>query len=130
MVAYDPEVMKIKICPKCKGHGKCTDQVGNVFICDRCEGYGRVVEKTLKTQLGLDELTPQNPFDPDEMKIKICKACKGLGTVAWGGEQDPCEECRGDGRFVEHKVVSEYRLNEVAGLAEAAEAVSDRESEE
>lgn len=116
MVPFDPEVMRIKICANCKGHGKCVDAVGNTFICDRCEGHGRVVEKVLKTQLGLDELTPQNPFDPEEMKIKICKHCKGLGTLSWGAEQDLCEECRGDGRYVEHKLVTEFRLSEVEGF--------------
>lgn len=116
MVEFDPEVMKIKICPKCKGVGGAVDEVGHHFKCDRCDGTGRIVEKTLKTDLGLDELGPNRPFDPDEMKIKICKACKGLGTTRWGSDDLRCQECGGDGRYVEHKILTEYRLSEIDGL--------------
>lgn len=116
MVEFDAEVMKVKICAKCKGLGGAMDNAGHHFKCDCCGGTGRVVQKTLKNLLGIDELDVTVPYDPEEMKIKICRSCKGLGKSRWGSEQMDCPECGGTGRFVEHKIVTEYRLNEVDGL--------------
>lgn len=40
-------------------------------------------------------------YDPDTMKIKLCKACKGLGSIITKtGEHIKCDECTGTGRLV------------------------------
>ncbi len=40
-------------------------------------------------------------YDPDSMKIKLCKACKGLGSIILKtGKHIGCDECSGTGRLV------------------------------
>lgn len=115
-VQFDPETMKIKICKKCKGVGFGQDLTGNRFKCSECGGTGRIIVKTLKNELGLDELGPNLSFDDETMKVRICRSCGGLGMLRWGSDERSCEDCGGSGRVIEQKIVTEYQLNEVEGL--------------
>ena len=50
-------------------------------------------------------------FDPEEMKIKICKKCKGLGSgVDIKGNRFTCSECTGTGRILVKTTKSEFPL--------------------
>ena len=51
-------------------------------------------------------------FNPNSMKIKICKNCKGLGVrYDITGQRFICDECGGTGRILEENIVSEFPLN-------------------
>lgn len=41
-------------------------------------------------------------YDPDTMKVKLCKECKGLGVVTNPeyGTKEICSACHGQGRIV------------------------------
>ena len=119
---FDPETMKVKLCKKCKGLGYGIDLRGNRFKCSECSGTGRVVEKTLKNEYLMDELSYAASFDKETMKVVICKTCAGLGSITFvnGGEQE-CRECNGHGRYIEQKIATEYQLHNVEGLTEKEE---------
>ena len=119
---FDPETMKVKLCKKCKGLGYGIDLRGKRFKCSECSGTGRVVEKTLKDEYLMDELSDAASFDKETMKVVICKTCAGLGSITFvnGGEQE-CRECNGHGRYIEQKITTEYQLHNVEGLTEKEE---------
>ena len=49
-------------------------------------------------------------YDPESMKIKICKECKGTGRSE-GGEV--CANCKGSGRIVIRTNASEYQISDI-----------------
>ena len=50
-------------------------------------------------------------FDPETMKIKTCKKCKGLGFgVDLKGNRFDCSECQGTGRIVVKTLKNEFPL--------------------
>lgn len=114
---FDPENMKIRICKKCKGLGFGVDLRGNRFPCPECTGTGRVVVKTLKEEFTLDSLGRNLPFDRETMKVRVCKSCGGLGSVGFGDAERECADCHGTGRVVEQKILTEYQLRHVDGIA-------------
>lgn len=54
------------------------------------------------------------PFDYNEMAVKICKNCKGLG-ISWdaNGNAHHCPHCHGKGRVVAMKHVKEFPLDSI-----------------
>lgn len=51
-------------------------------------------------------------FDPECMKIKTCRKCKGLGfSVSLTGERVECPECSGSGRIVVKTLKNEFTLD-------------------
>lgn len=61
-------------------------------------------------------------FDPDSMKIVLCKECKGLGVVEDVSEKlssrgRTCSVCRGYGRLVRQLIKTELPLSEFDDLA-------------
>ena len=114
---FDPETMKVHICKKCKGLGFGVDLKGNRFNCTECGGTGRIIHKTLKEDFTLDSLCENLHFDPETMKIRICKSCGGMGNLNFGGEERICEDCHGTGRIVEQKIMTEYQLHHIDGIA-------------
>ena len=50
-------------------------------------------------------------FDPETMKVKICKKCKGLGFgIDLRGRRFECAECSGTGRVIEKTLKDEFVL--------------------
>ncbi|MDY3213626.1 molecular chaperone DnaJ [Pyramidobacter sp.] len=118
---FDPETMKIHICKKCKGLGFGIDLKGNRFNCSECNGTGRILVKTLKEEFTLDSLSENLSFDKETMKVRVCKSCGGLGSINYGVEERECEDCHGTGRIIEQKILTEYQLHHVDGIAAAEE---------
>lgn len=53
-------------------------------------------------------------YDPDSMKVKLCKKCKGLGfALGKTGEKFPCPECSGTGRVIERNIKNEFSLDDL-----------------
>ena len=70
-------------------------------------------------------------FNPDIMKIKLCKKCKGLGyRTDLKGRPFICAECAGTGRLVEQNIVSEFPLNMLDDLFEVSETFNKQETAE
>ena len=113
---FDPESMKVHICKKCKGLGFGIDLKGNKFKCAECGGTGRYVTKKLTEEFTLDSLNENLSFDPETMKIRICKSCGGLGSINYGSEDRECEDCHGTGRIVEQVITTEYQMHHISGL--------------
>lgn len=54
-------------------------------------------------------------FDPETMKIKTCKKCKGLGFgVDLAGNRFECTECNGTGRIVVKTLKNEFTLDSLS----------------
>lgn len=121
---FDPELMKIKICRKCKGVGFGQDLKGHRFRCAECTGTGRIVVRTLKNELTMQELNGTDGFDEETMKVKVCKVCDGLGVKRFGQEEHGCDECGATGRLIEQKIVTEYQMHHVEGLGASETADS------
>ena len=111
MYSYDPESMKIKICKECKGTGKT--ESGEE--CANCKGTGRIVVRTNPTEYQISDI--QNnviDFDKDIMKVKLCKACKGLGFMFDNqGNKVECTECGGSGRIIKCDPKTELLMSEI-----------------
>lgn len=71
-------------------------------------------------------------FNPNEMKIALCKTCKGVGQVTAGEhnkdksifEADTlvtCPACTGYGRVVNHSVKATYTFDQFEELKETKE---------
>lgn len=118
---FDPENMKIRICKKCKGLGFGQDLKGNKFKCAECGGSGRIVVRTMKNEFSMNELNDNLHFDKETMKVHVCKSCDGMGTVNYGSETRDCTDCGGTGRIIEQRIVTEYQLHHIDGLAEPGE---------
>lgn len=57
-------------------------------------------------------------FDPETMKVKLCKKCKGLGYgIDLKGNKFRCSECSGTGRVVENTLKDEYLMDELSDAA-------------
>ncbi len=109
---YDPEIMKVKLCKKCKGLGFALGKTGDKFGCSECSGSGRIVAKILKDEFGLNELNENLSFDRETMKVRVCKSCAGLGAFIYGPEDSrPCDDCGGTGRVVVQQITTEYQLH-------------------
>lgn len=55
-------------------------------------------------------------FDPENMKIRICKKCEGLGSVPKpDGAYETCPECEGAGRVLVKTLASELPLGSLGG---------------
>lgn len=55
-------------------------------------------------------------FDPETMKVKLCKKCKGLGYgIDLRGSRFKCAECSGTGRVVEKTLKEEFTLDSLSG---------------
>lgn len=53
-------------------------------------------------------------YNPETMKVKICKECHGLGIVHnMDGDILVCPNCLGRGRLIEIKTTNEVTLNSV-----------------
>ena len=124
---YDESTMKVKLCKKCKGLGKL---VGVVFdtktgemlnaTCPECNGTGRVILRNIKNEYGLDDLGENLSFDGETMKVRVCKACAGLGKFVYGPDDTrDCEECGGTGRIVHQEIVTEYQLHHLEEFEDA-----------
>lgn len=51
-------------------------------------------------------------FDPESMKVHLCKKCKGLGFgIDLKGNRFNCAECSGTGRLVTKKLTEEFTLD-------------------
>ena len=111
MYNYDPESMKIKICKECKGTGLIEGEV-----CPNCKGTGRIVIRTNESEYQISDI--ENgvvDFDKDIMKVKLCKACKGLGFMFDNmGNKIQCNECGGSGRVVKCDPKTELLMSEIA----------------
>ncbi len=54
-------------------------------------------------------------FDPETMKIHICKKCKGLGIgVDLKGNRFKCSECSGTGRILVKTLKDEFTLDSLS----------------
>lgn len=115
---FDPDTMKVKICKKCKGLGFATDLQGGRIKCSDCDGTGRIILKTLKNDFSLTSLGEHLSFDPETMKIRVCKSCGGLGSINYGTEERDCADCNGTGRIIAQTIKTEYRLHHIDGLLE------------
>ncbi len=123
---FDPENMKIRICKKCKGLGFGLDLKGNRFNCGECSGDGRIVVRTLKNEFSLDQLGEHLSFDKETMKIRVCKSCDGLGSINLGSEERECKDCGGSGRIIEQRIVTEYQLHHLEGMAGPGDGPEDQ----
>lgn len=53
-------------------------------------------------------------YDPECMKIKLCKKCKGLGfALGKTGEKFGCPDCSGSGRVVIKTLKSDFPLDDL-----------------
>ena len=86
----------VEVCEHCHGNG--AEPGTPIETCDRCGGTGqlRAVSRT--------------PFG-QVMRTTVCDVCGGDGRVA----RDPCHECDGRGRRVDHVKVS---VDVPAGIAD------------
>ena len=111
MYNYDPESMKIKICKECKGTGKSDGGE----VCANCKGTGRIVVRTNASEYQISDIVNNEIiFDPDIMKVKICKECKGLGFfIDHHGTKIPCAECGGSGRIIKCDPKTELLMSEI-----------------
>ena len=111
MFNYDPESMKIKICKECKGTGKSDGGE----VCANCKGTGRIVVRTNATEYQISDIENNNvDFDPAIMKVKLCKACKGLGFMLDNqGNKIRCMECEGTGRLIKCDPKTELLMSEI-----------------
>ena len=116
---FDPEIMKIRVCKKCKGLGFGIDLKGNRFTCSECGGTGRIIVKTLRSQFTLGSLNENLSFDRETMKIRVCKSCGGLGSVNYGNEERDCQDCGGTGRIIEQRILTEYQLKDIDGITQS-----------
>ena len=87
----------------------------------RVQRNGRILVKTLKEEFTLDSLSENLSFDKETMKVRVCKSCGGLGSINYGVEEHECEDCHGTGRIIEQKILTEYQLHHVDGIAAAEE---------
>ena len=54
-------------------------------------------------------------FDPETMKIHICKKCKGLGFgIDLKGNRFNCSECNGTGRILVKTLKEEFTLDSLS----------------
>ena len=54
-------------------------------------------------------------FDPETMKIHICKKCKGLGFgIDLKGNRFTCSECTGTGRILVKTLKEEFTLDSLS----------------
>ena len=54
-------------------------------------------------------------FDPETMKIHICKKCKGLGFgIDLKGNRFKCSECSGTGRLLVKTLKEEFTLDSLS----------------
>lgn len=111
MFNYDPESMKIKICKECKGTGKSNGGE----VCGNCGGTGRIVVRTNATEYQISDIENNRvEFVEDIMKVKICKACKGLGFMFDNqSNKIPCVECGGTGRIIKCDPKTEFMMSEI-----------------
>lgn len=57
-------------------------------------------------------------FDPETMKVKLCKKCKGLGYgIDLRGSRFKCAECSGTGRVVEKTLKEEFGMDDLVDNA-------------
>lgn len=110
MYNYDPESMKIKICKECKGTGKIEDH-----DCPNCKGTGRIVIRSNQTEYHISDIENNIiDYDKDIMKVKLCKACKGLGFLFDNtGNKVECTECGGAGRIIKCDPKTELLMSEI-----------------
>lgn len=110
MMHFDEDTMKVKICKDCKGLGLL-----DIIKCPRCGGTGRIIITSNPRQFLMSDIeSGKIVYDSETMKIKICKACKGVGKVNGSIENDaPCSECGGYGRIVEYDVKEELMLDQI-----------------
>ena len=110
MYNYDPESMKIKICKECKGTGKIEDH-----DCPNCKGTGRIVIRSNQTEYQISDIENNIiDYDKDIMKVKLCKACKGLGFLFDNtGNKVECTECCGSGRIIKCNPKTELLMSEI-----------------
>lgn len=54
-------------------------------------------------------------FNPETMKVKLCKKCKGFGFgIDLKGSRYKCAECSGTGRVVEKTLKEEFWLDSLS----------------
>lgn len=57
-------------------------------------------------------------FDPETMKIRVCKKCKGLGFgIDLKGRRFTCAECSGTGRVIEKTLKEEFGMDDLVDSA-------------
>lgn len=116
MMHFDEDTMKVKICKDCKGLGLLDIDDEN-SKCPRCGGTGRIIITSNPRQFLMSDIeSGKIVYDSESMKIKICKACKGVGKVVYNGSIEngaPCSECDGYGRIVEYDVKEELMLEQI-----------------
>ena len=55
-------------------------------------------------------------FDPETMKIHICKKCKGKGFgIDLHGNRFRCSECSGTGRIIQKTLKEEFTFDSLSG---------------
>lgn len=53
-------------------------------------------------------------YDPETMKVKLCKKCKGLGfSLGINGERYGCPECNGSGRILLKTIKDDFTMDEL-----------------
>lgn len=79
-----------------------------------CGGTGRMVHEKEQSEYLMSSLeSGAIAYNPDTMKVKICKNCKGLGYfIDSNGNKTECSECKGFGRIINYNVNTEHQMNE------------------
>ena len=53
-------------------------------------------------------------YDPETMKVRLCKKCKGLGfSIGITGQKFGCPECGGSGRILLKVIKDDFALEEL-----------------
>ena len=57
-------------------------------------------------------------YDPETMKVHVCKKCKGLGFgFDLKGRRFKCAECSGTGRVIQKTLKEEFQLDDLCDTA-------------
>ncbi|OON89632.1 hypothetical protein [Pyramidobacter sp. C12-8] len=132
---FNPETMKIKICPDCKGMGSkdipiFENGTKETAVCEHCGGTGRIVVETEVTKLSMPEMIRlEGTLEKGIHRPYICPYCRGLGNadMGYGGT---CAECEGTGRMVKKVIATEFKLGDLDSIDQlnlALDPVSDAE---
>lgn len=68
---FDTDVMKIALCPDCKGKGFNYSEFGAKLKCYHCNGFGRVVRNKKLTDIPLSEFYDFDDENDSQIRIKI-----------------------------------------------------------
>lgn len=71
-------------------------------------------------------------YDPDTMKVKLCKECKGLGVVTNPeyGTKEICSACHGQGRIVVKTNETEFSITQIDFAADGQLLIKAPQEEE